>query len=52
MQVQVGNEIHIAVTVSPFNSISKSSAIDRSASDYKNSREKIKKITHLISKGT
>ena len=52
MQREIGNEIHIGTTVSPFESVGKSSAIDRTASKYENSREKVKKIRQLISAGT
>ena len=40
---EIGNEVHIGETVSPFDSSGKSSAIDRTASEYENSREKVKK---------
>ena len=43
MQREIGNEVHIGATVSPFDSIGRSSAIDRTASEYENSREKEKK---------
>ena len=43
MQREIGNEVHIGATVSPFDSIGRSSAIDRTASEYENSREKVKK---------
>ena len=52
MQRKIGNEVHIRDTVSPFGSIGKSSAIDRTVSEYENSREKVKKIRQLISTGT
>ena len=39
---EIGNAVHIGETVSPFDSIGKSSTIDRTASEYENSREKVK----------
>ena len=50
MQRETGNEVHIG-PVSPFDSIGKS-AINRTASEYDNSREKIKKMRQLISMET
>ena len=44
MQREIGNEVHVRDTVSPFGSIGKSSAIDRTVSEYENSREKVKKL--------
>ena len=52
MQGEIRNEVHIGLTISPFDSIGKSSAIDRTASGYENLREKVKKIRQLMSTGT
>lgn len=43
MQREIGNEVHIGATVSPFDSIGRPSAINRTGSEYENSREKVKK---------
>ena len=43
MQREIGNEVHIGSTVSLHGSIRKSSVIDRTASNYEDSREKVKK---------
>ena len=40
---KIGNEFDLEATVSPFRSIGGSSAIDRTPSNYKDSREKVKK---------
>ena len=40
MQREIGNEVHIGATVTPFSSIGKSSAIDRTAWNYEDSGEK------------
>ena len=52
MQRKIGTEVEIGNTVSPFDSIDKSSVIDRSASNYTNTGEKVQKIKQLISTGT
>ena len=39
-------EVEIGNTVSLFDSIGKSSAIDRSASNYKNAREKVQSLNN------
>ena len=52
MQKEIGNEVHIGATVTPFSSIGKSSAIDRTASNYEDSGEKVEKIRQLISTRT
>ena len=50
IQRETGNEVHIG-PISPFDSIGKS-AINREASEYDNSREKVKKMRQLISMET
>ena len=52
MQRKIGTEIELGKTVSPFDSIGASSAIDRTASNFLNSGEKIKKIRKLIETDT
>ena len=52
MQRKIGSEVELGVTVSPFDSIEASSAIDRSASNFLNAAEKIQEIRKLISTGT
>ena len=49
---KIGTEVEIGKTISPFERIGKSSAIDRSASIYTNAREEVEKIKQLISTGT
>ena len=49
---KIGTEVEIGKTISPFESIGKSSVIDRSASVYTNAREEVQKIKQLISTGT
>ena len=44
MQRQIGTEINLGKTVSPFYSIGSSSAIDRAASNFLNVSEKVQKI--------
>ena len=43
MQREIGNIVHIGTTVSLFDSIGDSSAIDRTASNYEEDGEKVKK---------
>ena len=52
MRRKIGNEVYIGATVSPFSSIGKSSDIDRTASNYEDTRKKVKKIRQPISTGT
>ena len=52
MKRDTGTEAEIDNTVSPFDSIGKSPAIDRSSSNYTNAKEKVQKIKQLISTGT
>ena len=49
---KIGTEVEIGKTISAFESIGKSSVIDRSASVYTNAREEVQKIKQLISTGT
>ena len=43
MQREIGDEIHLGATVSPFDNVGGSSAIDRTASNYNDAKEKVKK---------
>ena len=52
MQRKIGTNAWIGDTVSPFDSITKSYAINRSESNYTNAREKVQKIKQLILTGT
>ena len=47
MQRKIGTEVNIGKTVSPLDSISASSAIDRTASNYLNADEKLQKLENL-----
>ena len=51
MQREIGDEIHLGATVSPFKNVGGSSAIDRTASDYNDAKEKAKGIKELIKTG-
>ena len=44
MQREINDTIHLGQTMSPFGSIGKSSAVDRTASDFNNATDKVKKI--------
>ena len=52
MQRKIGTETEPGKTVSPFNSISVSSAIDRTVSNYTDSGYKVRKLRKLIETGT
>ena len=52
MQRKIGTEIEPGKTVSPFNSISVSSAINRTVSNYTDSGYKVRKLRKLIETGT
>ena len=49
MQRGISDKIFLGNTVSPLNDIGWSSAIDRTASNYNDAKEKVKKIRELIS---
>ena len=51
MQRKIGTEMNLGKTVSPFDSISFSSAIDRTASNFLNASEKVQKICKLTKTG-
>ena len=52
MQRKIGIKIELGKTVSLFDSIGASSAINRTASNYLNAGEKVRKIRKLIETGT
>ena len=52
MQRKIGTEVNIGKTVSPLDSISASSAIDRTASNYLNADEKLQKVRKPTQTGT
>ena len=52
MQRKIGAEVELGKTVSPLDNIGAPSAIDRSASNYLNAAEKVRKIRKLILTGT
>ena len=52
MQRKIGTKIELGKTVSLFDSIGASSAINRTASNYLNAGEKVRKIRKLIETGT
>ena len=51
MQRQIGDEIRLGETVTPFKSIDDSKEIDRTASDSENADQKVAKIERLVNKG-
>ena len=51
MQQKIDDNGHLSETVSLFDSIGKSAAIDRTSSDFDNTNEKVKKIKILIYTG-
>ena len=51
MQREIGHEIHLGATVSPFDNVGGSSVIDRTTSNYNDAREKVKKIREVIKTG-
>ena len=51
MQREISDKVFLGQTVSPFDDIGNSSAIDRIASNYTDAKEKVRKIRELISTG-
>ena len=51
MQREIGNEVKIGDSVTPFKSVRKSLAIDKAASDFDNANLKVKKMRRLIERG-
>ena len=48
MERNIGTEIELGKTVSPFDSVGASSAIDRTMSNYREAGNKVRKIRKLI----
>ena len=51
MQREISDKVFLGNTVSPLDEVGRSSAIDRTASNYNDAKEKVKKIRELISIG-
>ena len=51
MQREISDRIFLGQTVSPFDDIENSFAIDRTASNYTDAKEKVRKMRELISTG-
>ena len=51
MQRKIGTELNLGKTVSPFDSISTSSVIDRTASNFLNASENVQKIKNSLKQG-
>ena len=51
MPREISHKVFLGNTASPFNDVGRSSAIDRTASNYNDAREKVQKIRELISTG-
>ena len=51
MQRRISHNIHLGKTLSPFESIEDSKAIDRTASNFINAEQKVEKIKRLVNKG-
>ena len=52
MQRNIGTEIELGKTVSPFDSVGTSSAIDRTMSNYREAGNKVRKVRKLIETDT
>ena len=51
MKREINDNIHLVQTVTPFESVGRSVAIDRTASDFNYASQRVKKIKRLIDKG-
>ena len=51
LQREISNKVFLGNTVSPFEDAGGFSAIDRTASNYNNAKEKIQKIRELMKTG-
>ena len=51
MQREISYKVFIGNTVSPYDDADRSSGIDRTASNYNDTKEKVNKIRELISTG-
>ena len=49
MQREISNKFFLGNTVSPYDDVGRLSAIDRTASNYNDAKEKVQKIIELIS---
>ena len=51
MQRNISNKVFLGQNVSPFDNAGKSDAIDRTASNYNDAKEKVQKVRELITTG-
>ena len=51
MQREISNKVALGHTLNPYEDARKSTAIDRTASNYNDAKEKVQKIRDLISTG-
>ena len=51
MQQEINDNVKMGSSVTPFQSVGKSPAVDKTASDFDNTNLKIKKIRRLIQRG-
>ena len=51
MQKEISDKVFLGNTVSPFEDTGRSSAINRTASNYNDAKEKVQKIRELIKTG-
>ena len=50
MQREIGDEVHIGESVTPFKSVGKSAAINKTASDFDNTSVKLIRLENLLRK--
>ena len=48
MQRNISNKVFLGQNVSPFDNVRESDAIDRTASNYNDAKEKVQKIRNLL----
>ena len=51
MKWEISNDVKIGSSVLPFQSVGKSPAVDKTASDFDNAKLEVKKIRRLIERG-
>ena len=51
MQRNISNKVFLGQNVSPFDNAGESDAIDRTASNYNDAKEKVQKVRELITTG-
>ena len=51
MQRNISNKVFLGQNVSPFDNAGESDAIDRTASNYNDAKEKVQKVRELITAG-